>query len=222
MKTILLCFACGKQIAFCVLFFFAFATQTMAQQFIHFEDSKYQTGDYNFRSWLSSCVSGNYLYLTTSDAFQSTNTSDHFMIYRHDGTTWELVKEITCYYIANNYGDRGTINALYPMNGKIYLGGGFSSIDGIPNTGAVAVYDPVTNSISAAGSGLLKPNPSLFNCAIEFAEFQGKLMVCGNFRNMVGVSGPQHTMAQFDGTQWTPFGSMVSDGKCPYGGQVTE
>ena len=220
MKPTILYFARGKQIAFCALFFFAFAIQTVAHNFVHFEDSKYQQGNYKFMTAPNACALGNYLYVTADDPYDATNTSDDYMLYRHDGTKWELVKEFTCNFIANNYGYRGTVYSLYPFNGKIYIAGTFNSIDGIANTGAVAVYDTATNTISAAGSGLLKPNASLFNCAIQLTTFQNKLTVCGNFRNMVGVSGPQHTMAQFDGTQWTAFGSTVYDGKCPYGGMV--
>lgn len=95
----------------------------------------------------------------------------------------------------------GTVKAAYVWNGKLYVGGHFEMI-GVNSIEGVAVWDGV--SWSALGSGL-NGNSNWSGTVRGFTEYNGELVVCGDFEEAGGVNA--NDIATWNGTTWSAIGS---------------
>lgn len=86
-------------------------------------------------------------------------------------------------------------------NGIFYIGGAFTSFNGVANTLAIVQYDPSSGTISAMGSGagagavrdlLVAPN--------------GDIWAVGSFTNMGGIAAADF-VARWDGSAWNAVGT---------------
>ncbi len=90
----------------------------------------------------------------------------------------------------------GSITALAWVGNDLYVGGAFSSIDGIPGTSGIARWDG--SRWHALGSGIGDGNVSVI-----YAD-GGTLYVGGSFRRAGQVQ--TSAIARWDGTQWSALG----------------
>lgn len=93
-------------------------------------------------------------------------------------------------------------------DGRIYVGGGFASIDGVPNTSRIAVYDPVADTWAALQNGA---TDGIIYATIFAAD--GTLYAGGSFTSMDNGGGPVANttrIASWDGTNWAALGTGAS------------
>ena len=98
-------------------------------------------------------------------------------------------------------GDVYTI--LVASDGKVWVGGGFGSMDNVPNTLRIAYYDPATGLWNAAGTGA---NNNVVSGLAEMPD--GKIVAVGTFGAMGGVANTNGA-AMWNGSAWTSMGNLV-------------
>jgi hypothetical protein len=88
---------------------------------------------------------------------------------------------------------------------NVYVGGDFTLIDGVPNTGYIAMYDPETDVWSELNGGL--------NGVVRGLAFgpDGSLYVVGFFTAAGGLPAADY-VAMWDGTNWNAVGDPDSGG----------
>ena len=87
------------------------------------------------------------------------------------------------------------------LDGKVYIGGGFSSFNGVANTKQICVYDPATGSVAALGTGGSGGNRVN---RITVAP-GGAIWITGDLTSMGGVAGADY-VAYWDGS-WHAVGT---------------
>jgi len=88
------------------------------------------------------------------------------------------------------------VSDVYYYKDKLYVGDYFLSASGHPNTQNLAIW----NGTTWEGTSLGQPTSDVY----EFAEFQGNMVVGGNFEHF-GTT-PFGRIALFDGTNWYNIG----------------
>jgi len=111
-----------------------------------------------------------------------------------DGANWSALG-------TNTFNNFATVVSNY--DGKLYVGGGFSALSGVPSTAAIAVWDG--SSWSDVGGGITSAIPSVWS----MAEYDGKLIVGGNYTEAGGVAETPY-VAAWDGTEWTSVGGGLT------------
>jgi hypothetical protein len=98
--------------------------------------------------------------------------------------------------------------AVYAMvvgpDGRVYVGGDFDLIDGIPNTLNVAVYDPLADTWAALGAGLENATANGSVRALVFGP-DGTLYAGGDFVD-AGADVDADYIAQWNGAAWSAVG----------------
>jgi hypothetical protein len=103
--------------------------------------------------------------------------------------------------------------AVYAMvvgpDGRVYVGGDFDLIDGIPNTLNVAVYDPLADTWAALGNGL--DNAATGGGVVYGLAFapDGDLYAVGIFDSTGGV-GADDCVARWNGAAWNAVGTPTA------------
>lgn len=87
------------------------------------------------------------------------------------------------------------------LNGLIYLGGDFTSFNGVSNTARICSYDPVTGTVAALGTG----SASGHVIDLQIAP-NGDLYAVGTFANMGGVAAADF-VAIWNGSAWSAPGT---------------
>ncbi len=100
----------------------------------------------------------------------------------------------------------GSITTLAWIGSDLYVGGAFSSIDGVPGTSCIARWNGT--SWHAVGGGIRDGNVSVL-----FADGSG-LYVGGSFRQAGSIRAS--SIARWDGTQWSALGDGL-DPEVPTG-----
>ncbi len=118
-------------------------------------------------------------------AFES---SFYFSIRSYNGSTWTTIVS-----------DIGTIYALVHDGSDLYVGGGFSEIDGV-SADYIASYNGST--WSALGSGTSLPVTALYHDDSD-------LYVGGEFSS-AGGDGDCNRIAKWNGSAWSPLGTGLS------------
>ena len=86
-------------------------------------------------------------------------------------------------------------------NGIYYLGGAFTSFNGVANTRGVVQYNPATGAISAMGTGATSGR-----VADLIVAPNGDIWAIGNFTDMGGVVAADF-VARWDGSAWNAVGA---------------
>lgn len=86
-------------------------------------------------------------------------------------------------------------------NGRIVMGGGFTSAGGVANTARIAVYDPVADTFSALGTGA--SSNSVFALVVDST---GGIYAGGDYGLMGGVANTVR-IAYWNGSAWTALGT---------------
>lgn len=85
-------------------------------------------------------------------------------------------------------------------DGRIYIGGAFTSFGGLANTRGIVAFDPTTNTLSALGTGAT--TGSVLGLAVAP---NGDIWAVGPFTDMGGVVGASD-VARWDGSAWHTVG----------------
>ncbi len=101
-------------------------------------------------------------------------------------------------------GDHPEVNALLGLDGRLYAGGAFTSVDGLP-ANRIACWDPTSYSWDALGAGIDGPYPEV----AALATLDGKLYVGGSFTTAGGLSADN--IARWDPATatWSALGTGV-------------
>ncbi|MBI2270656.1 MAG: T9SS type A sorting domain-containing protein [Bacteroidetes bacterium] len=102
-------------------------------------------------------------------------------------------------------GFNGDVRAAAVFNGKLYVGGNFTLVDGTTPANRIACYDGT--SWAAVGSGLDNNVRLLY-------VYNAELYVGGYFTTAGGVSAVR--IAKYDGTTWSTVGTGVGMSGVPY------
>lgn len=119
-------------------------------------------------------------------------------IARYSGGTWSVLGSATAL--------NAQVSKLLigPDGRTLYVAGAFTNAGGVGNADYIAVWNPVTSSWGALGTGMDNPvNTLAFDAA-------GILYAGGTFTTAGGV--PAAFVAQWNGTQWEPLGSGLTGG----------
>lgn len=87
------------------------------------------------------------------------------------------------------------------LDGKFYIGGDFTSFNGVANTARICSYDPVTGTVAAMGTGVNNQLVSDLQVAPN-----GNIWAVGPFLNMGGVAAADF-VAYWDGSVWNAPGT---------------
>jgi hypothetical protein len=139
---------------------------------------------------------------------------------RWDNATksWKALGNGTGATIASQYGeDEGEVNSVAAANGKIYVGGKFTHIDGVA-ANSIAVWDGT--KWSALGGGIMNYD-EYENKLIPEGEvnriqiLDNKVYVAGSFQRAGGVQA--YSLAVWDGNAWSSLGDIESGDFFPQG-----
>jgi hypothetical protein len=103
----------------------------------------------------------------------------------------------------------GNVWVLAIYDGKLIVGGDFSSAGGVPATSGIACWDGAAWS-SLGGGVLLDSSSNSSGKVYALAVYNGELIAGGVFAEAGDV--PAHNIARWDGAKWQAMGSGV-DGK---------
>lgn len=146
----------------------------------------------------------NELYVGGGFSETSTGIPGGNAIIRWDGNQW---KSLGTGLIDTTRGTASNRN-MYEYQGELYVGGNFNQAGNIYSQG-IAKWNG--SNWSEVGGGL-SPGPRVnFATALEFIEYQGKLIVAGEFYK-VGTDTATNIVA-WDGTNWESLGPKTGTGR---------
>jgi hypothetical protein len=104
-------------------------------------------------------------------------------------------------------GNAGEVTAITRgTNGIYYIGGSFTSFNGVANTIAIVQYDPSSGIATAMGSGAGSGQVLDLQVAPN-----GDIWAMGTFLNMGGIAAADY-VARWDGSAWNAVGTPSADG----------
>jgi hypothetical protein len=147
----------------------------------------------------------NYLPYVVSDGESGTTLSPQTSVtnvnriaLRNAAGTWQAV---------GTGASGGSVYAVVKGNdGKYYIGGDFTSFNGVANTARICSYDPNTGTVAALGTGV---NNQLV-IDLQVAP-NGYIWAVGPFLNMGGVAAADY-VAYWDGAAWNAPGTPPTVG----------
>lgn len=99
------------------------------------------------------------------------------------------------------------------INRKLYIGGSFTSVDGVANTAGIACFDEGTATFTALGTGAPGAEPFMeVKAMVSYVDSAGilKIYVGGSFASMGGVANTANLAVWYSGA-WHSVGSGMSD-----------
>jgi len=128
--------------------------------------------------------------LYAAGSFTSADGNPASNVARWDGSAWSALDSSVF---------ASFCNTVMPYDGRLYVGGAFNGVGGIPGTSTIASWDGT--GWASVGGGITSTVPSVWSMAV----YDGKLIVGGNYLEFGGVADTNY-VAAWDGTEWTAVG----------------
>ncbi len=128
--------------------------------------------------------------------------ADRIGIYDPLADTWSKVGGSNA--IPNN----NVRSAVFGPDGKLYLGGSFTAVDGDGDSDYVVTWDPATETWAPVG--IPDTGAAAINWVSAMAfDSEGNLYVTGKFTNFADVAAADH-FAKWDGSAWSALGTPLA------------
>lgn len=128
-------------------------------------------------------------------AVQTTIANANYILYRSAAGVWSA--------LGTGASGGSVYTIAQGLDGRLYVGGDFTSMGGVANTRAIAVYDLVAGTWAALGTGGTTAGDTVND--IQIAP-NGDVWAIGDFQNLGGVAAADN-VARWDGAAWNGVGT---------------